>query len=211
MMCKGFFSHSRRAALGVLVLACGPAGASDGCPARPEDLEKGAAIAWDDGSTSVLQRDAEGLSLEATRYNDGSGEVEVARARHGYLLVHLTFGTEDQPPPGFGTAFSYPPEVLSGGPIAPGQSQEIEVTLSDGVQSYRERQRLVSGPPGQVTIGDCRYDSYPVEVVYLDLVPQESDLYDYIPALDTALMRGALDADRQPLYMVTPLSIHVLD
>lgn len=51
-------------------LAASAAQALADCPSTPEDLETGVTITFDDGSVTQLSRDADGMIIERTEYND---------------------------------------------------------------------------------------------------------------------------------------------
>ncbi|MEZ5796140.1 MAG: hypothetical protein R3D63_00745 [Paracoccaceae bacterium] len=151
------------------------------------------------------------MTTEVTRFSDGVTEDEFAYTQRGYLTPKI--GT-----PGMlkgvsegSLGFGYPPEIMTGGAVKPGERRDIEVVAyMDGI-GLPERQLLVAGEMGRLDVGGCVYDSYPVEIVYLAMEPRESDRFACIPVLDTALFLSATDADGAGIFAVAPLSIQVLE
>ena len=61
-----------------------------GCPTGPEDFTRGVYIVYDDASTAVIVRTADGLFVETTEFNDGSDGGAVYVSHMGYMQMELS-------------------------------------------------------------------------------------------------------------------------
>ena len=182
------------------------------CPSSPDDLDAGIAISFSEGVTSVLTRDAEGLIVERTEYNDGSGLGLHSRSRFGFALVELAETLDGKFIDGTLETYEYPTMGLDVFEAPETEARAFGTlritTLPDGERLEEEihyRMRFFEDRDW----GGCTYRVLPVHVSHLESDDSTVEVYEYIPPLGTAILTAILDGDT-PIMESPPLGISTI-
>jgi hypothetical protein len=179
------------------------------CPSSPDDLAGGITVTFDDGSVTQLTRDADGMIVERTEYNDEAGLGFTARSKFGF--AHLEATDTDK-----GAIVSDRRIVYDYGALGlelvdtpetetTGYTIERKVTFADGF-SQDERVTFRTREYAERTWGDCSYRVLPIEVSNFDSDDGRAQVYAYVPDLDVAFFIGVTEWDA-PVAVAEPVSI----
>lgn len=174
-----------------LALAPLPAGA---CPV---ELGDGIVVTASDGGTARITATEEaGIFRERVTFQDVPGYAMLSH--YGvYALATVDFdGTDEYPDSGETVAYAAPPPRPE-----PGQRIEGLIGVVDrlGLPMMR-RHDLTAGPAGEVVIGGCRYEGFPLSLsVEDDDGPRELSLV-FVAAFGVALFTGYRDAEGAESY-----------
>lgn len=195
--------------LAAVVLTATTAIAAADCPSSPEDLATGITVTFDDGSVTQLTRDAEGMIVERTEYNDEAGLGFVSRSKFGFAHLDATDTEKGEIVADRRVVYDYGPVGLElvDRPESETTRYTIErkVSFADG-HSEDERVTFGTGEYAQQQWGGCSYRVLPVEVSSFGSDDGRAQVYAYLPDLDAAVFIGVNEWDT-PVYSAQPVAI----
>jgi hypothetical protein len=179
------------------------------CPSSPADLNTGITITFDDGSITRLSREADGMIVERTEYNDGNGSGFFSRSKFGFAHVESadTSGGElvaesrlvyDYGTGGLDLVTTPDTETTR-------FTTERKLSFADGFVrdqrvTFRTREYV------ERRWGDCTYKVLPVEVSDFDSDDGRAQTFAYVPDLGVALFIGVTEWDA-PVAVAEPVSV----
>jgi hypothetical protein len=191
-----------------IVLSAASSALAD-CPSSPADLDAGITITFDDGSITRLSREADGVIVERTEYNDGNGSGFFSRSKFGFAHVESSDTSGGEVIPESRIVYDY------------GTSGLDLVTTPDTETTRFTTERTISFADGfardqRVTFrtreyverqwGDCTYRVLPVEVSDFDSDDGRAQTFGYVPDLGVAVFIGVTEWD-VPVAVAEPVSV----
>ncbi len=179
-----------------LVAAAGAAKAE--CPTGPQDLDAGITLGFEDGSVTQLVREADGMIVERTEYNDGSGAGFFSRSKFGFAYLEIYDTLNGEPLPDARAGFDYGPAGLDLVDVPKTEitryTLERTISFADGTNAT-ERVTFETREFEQRDWGGCAYRVLPVEVSDFDADDGRAEVFDYLPDLGVAVFIGASEWD----------------
>lgn len=179
------------------------------CPSSPDDLSAGITVTFDDGSVTQLSRDADGMIIERTEYNDETGLGFIARSKFGFAHLEATDTDKGQIVDSRRIVYDYGPVGLD---LVDRPDSEItrytiqrNVTFSDG-HSEDERVTFGTREYAEQQWGECTYRVLPIQVSDFDSDDGRAQVYAYVPDLEAAVFIGVSEWDT-PVFTAQPVSI----
>lgn len=198
-----------KAAVLAVVLSVAGSAALASCPATPADVDAGITIVFDDTSVTRLQREPDGMVLERTEYNDGSGAGFLSRAKFGFAYVEAADTLNGEVIPDARMSYDYGPTGLD---LVDRPEDEVTrytlqriVSFADG-STVEERTTFGTREYGDRQWGDCAYRVLPIDVSDFDADDGRALSFLYIPALDVAVFVGVTEWET-PIAIAEPVSI----
>jgi hypothetical protein len=179
------------------------------CPSSPDDLATGITVTFDDGSVTQLTRDADGMIVERTEYNNEAGLGFISRSKFGFAHLEATDTDKGEVVASRQVAYDYGSVGLDlvDRPETEMTTYTIErkVTFADGY-SEDERVTFRTREYAEQQWGNCAYRVLPVEVSNFDSDDGRAQVYAYVPDLDVAFFVSVNEWDT-PVFSAQPVSI----
>lgn len=179
------------------------------CPSSPDDLAAGITVTFDDGSVTQLTKDADGMIIERTEYNNEQDLGFVSRSKFGFAHLEATDTHLGEVVADRRIVYDYGPVGLElvdrPESETTGYTLERKVTFADGY-SEDERVTFRTREYAEQQWGDCKYRVLPVQVSNFDSDDGRAQVYAFIPDLDAAIFIG-VDEWETPIFAAKPLSI----
>lgn len=180
------------------------------CPTTPQDAAAGFVVTYEDGSTTRLSLDPEGLSRTETSYNDGSGLGELLIGRHGYLTTQLWATKDGFMLTGATMLRDFRVDVMSLPPLAAGETRELAATSRLAEATFEDRLVLYAGPDTTVTIGVCTLRAREVTVTLATMEPPEVETSLFLPDVGISFL-VAITGGTAPELDLDPVAIAMAD
>ncbi|MDM7930512.1 hypothetical protein [Tabrizicola sp.] len=195
--------------ISALALSAAATSAHADCPASPADLDGGITVTFDDGSVSRLNRDADGMIVERTNYNDAAGMGFEARSKFGFAYLESADTEKGAVISDRRILYDYGPGgldlVTAPDTETTGFTTQRALTFSDG---FKRDQRVTFRTREYVDRqwGDCSYRVLPVWVSDSDSDDGRAQAFDYVPDLGVAVFVSVNEWE-VPIWGAQPVSI----
>jgi len=204
-----FGDFQMKLTIAAIALSTAASSALANCPASPGDLDGGITVTFDDGSVTRLNREADGMILERTDYNDAAGMGFVSRSKFGFAYLESSDTEKGEVIGDSRILYDYGPGGLDLVTTPDTETTRFttqrDLTFSDGFTreqrvTFRTREYV------QKSWGDCAYRVLPVEVSDFDSDDGRAQTFAYIADLDVAVFIGVNEWD-EPIGVAEPVSI----
>lgn len=179
------------------------------CPSSPADLDAGITITFDDRSITRLSREADGMIVERTEYNDGNGSGFFSRSKFGFAHVESSDTLAGEVVGASRIVYDYGTGgldlVTTPNTETTRFTTERKISYADGFErdqrvTFRTREYV------ERQWGACTYRVLPVEVSDFDSDDGRAQTFAYMPELGVAVFIGVTEWDA-PVAVAEPVSV----
>ncbi len=193
-----------RTVFGVICACLAAPAALAACP-TPDDLAGGIRLAYDDDTSSVFTRNADGDIVEDAFDETGALFYRFVFHRGLFETQYVEFDESGRSRV-FTSYFSYDFSFDDLFPLQEGQIVEgIQTDRTKGYGTETAGYKLSLGPMKSWTLGECAYDTIPVAVEYDFSEGLELNELLYIPELEIAIAIGVRDSEGSDVFR--PISL----